>query len=162
MKLRSEFSWIGLIAITLLVGCTGYPDGPAISFRSADELISTTWQIKDAISNNTDISAGFGGDYVTFRDGGDYRYFDGARTISLPPFTQDTTIAVEGVGEWRFVDGNSKVELFYAFEFEDPYNSDVTYREELNELWTIARLAEGELWLEDDSVLLKFEFFEVE
>ncbi len=142
-----------------LSACTGYPDGPAISFRSDEELIASSWSVKDAIRNNTDISAEFAGDYQSFRDGGDYRYYDSERVISLPPFTQDTTIALEGVGEWRFVNGGSQVELFYAFEFQDPYNTDVTYREEFNQLWTVARLAVGELWLENDSTLLKLEFY---
>ncbi len=159
MKLRSTFSWIWVLPMIALVGCTGYPDGPAISFQSADELIATTWQVKDAISNNQDISAKYAGDYQTFRDGGEYRYFDELRKVSLPPFTQDTSIAMEGVGEWRFVNKKSQVELFYTFEFEDPYNPDVIYREEFNELWTVARLKEGELWLEDDSVLLKLEYY---
>ncbi|MDP5171440.1 MAG: hypothetical protein NWR72_14440 [Bacteroidia bacterium] len=158
MKL-SSFTWILALALVGLAACTGFPDGPAISFRSLDELIATTWSVKDAVRANTDISAQYADDYQTFRDGGDYRYFDAERTISLPPFTQDTTIAIEGVGEWRFVNGKSQVELLYSFEYEDPYNPDVTYREEVNQLWTVARLTTGELWLEDDSTVLKLEYY---
>ncbi len=162
MKFRSSYTWVWTLPLLALLGCTGYPDGPAISFRHTGELIATTWQVKDAIRDNQDISAGYRGDYQTFRDNGDFRYFDAERLISLPPFTQDTTIALVGVGEWAFVNGNSQVELFYAFEYEDPYNPDVIYREEVNQLWDIARLAIGELWLQDDSTLLKFEYFEGE
>ncbi len=158
MKCSAPLIWILSLALVGVTACTGYPDGPAISFRPADELLVTTWKVKDAIRDNQDISARYEGDFQTFLADGQYLYFDSARTISLPPFTQDTTIFLQGTGEWRFVNGKSQIELLYAFEFEDPYNSDVTYREEINSLWTVARLAAGELWLEDDSTLLRLEF----
>lgn len=159
MKQRSFLYFLPILALFGLAACTGYPDGPAVSLRSAEVLISTTWKVKDAIRNGQDISGNYTDDYLTLRDGGDLRYFDANRVISLPPFTQDTTVDVEGIGEWHFVNGKSQVELFYSLEFQDPYNLDVTYREEVNQLWEVARLAVGELWLQDDSTLLKLEFF---
>ncbi|MEZ4825309.1 MAG: hypothetical protein R3C61_03300 [Bacteroidia bacterium] len=140
-------------------GCTGYSDGPAVSFKSAKSKISTTWRVADASLFGAEVTQAYAQDYFKFEDDGDFTYFDANRLIAVPPFTQDTMMPLEGIGKWEFHEGSQKLEVLYTFSFKDPYNPDITYTEDVNHRWEVTRLAEGELWLRDDSTILKLEFY---
>ena len=161
MKKLHSTLLVGFFAISawLISGCTGYPDGPGVSLTSAESKITTTWRIQDASLNGTEITDQFTEDFFKFDNDGEFQYFDANRLISIPPFTQDTLMPLEGVGTWEFVDGKKQVELLYNFQFKDPYNSEILYSEDINERWEITRLAEGELWMRNGDMFLKLEFF---
>lgn len=155
---------LALLAALLLavgfVGCTGYPDGPAVSFKNQTELLSTTWRVRQAIRNgDTDITDQYEGEFFEFGEDGSFRTIKVGYTRSIPPFTRDTTFNPIAAGEWQYRNDVTQVELLYRIQFADPYDPSILYVETFNELWTIARLAEGELWLRDDSTELKMEFF---
>ncbi|GAB4423623.1 MAG: hypothetical protein OHK0039_40330 [Bacteroidia bacterium] len=143
----------------VLPGCNKYPDGPGLSFRSAQSRIATTWRVKQALRDGTDITAEFDTEFFEFGDNGEFRRLETDFVVSIPPFSQDTVITVIGSGTWEFLEENTQIELFYTYTFYDPYNSSVLYRRENNERWDIDRLAEGELWLSNETTRLRFEFF---
>ena len=138
--------------------CTGFAEGPAVSFTSTTKKLSTVWQVKEAALHGVDITQTFKSDFFDFKDDGEYMRLDASRLVSLPPFTQDTLVSMIGEGEWNLLDKNT-LELLYQYEFPDTYNPDVRYLEEQYERWEIARLTEDRLWLRNDSMLLKMEFF---
>lgn len=140
------------------VGCTGFAEGPAVSLRSTLSKISTTWEVKEAALNGDDITAQYKDDFFEFKEDGDYKTLDAARLVSLPPYTDDEEVAMIGEGEWNLLDRNL-LELLYTYEYTDPYNNTVRYSEPVYERWEIARLTEDRLWLRNDSMLLKLEFF---
>jgi hypothetical protein len=159
--LQSYLLGVSFLLAALLAGsCTGYPDGPSVSFTSALTKISTTWRVKQATLNQTtDVTGEYENEYFRFNEDGEFETLEARFSISLPPFSQDTVIAAIGSGSWRFLEKETKVEMLYAYRFRDPYNSDIFYREEKNERYDISRLSQDELWLENDSLLLKLEFF---
>ncbi|MCB0840012.1 MAG: hypothetical protein KDD63_18895 [Bacteroidetes bacterium] len=161
MKKLHSTLLVGIMAIAAwaMTGCTGYPDGPGVSFKSAQSKITTTWRIQDASLKGNEITSEYTDDFLQFNSNGEFQYFDANRQIRIPPFTQDTIMPIEGLGQWEFLDGNKQVELFYTFEFVDPYNSDIIYSEDINERWDITRLADGELWMRKGDLFLKLEFF---
>jgi hypothetical protein len=150
-----------LLVITMsLLSCTGYPDGPRISFQNQTDLLSTTWRVRQALRNGEiDITDQYEGEFFEFEDDGAFRKLEKGYTVSLPPYTQDTTFNAIAPGEWQFRSGGTEIELLYLIRTQDPYNPAVRYTEVFNELWTIQRLAEGELTLSDDSTVLRLEFF---
>lgn len=150
---------VAFILVVTLIGCTGYPEGPSVSFRNPTELISTTWRVQQAVQNGVDITSEYEGEFFTFEEDGGFRKLEVGYEISLPPFTQDTIFNALGTGDWQFRNDRSQVELLYQIFPFDPYVSGTFYEVTFNELWTIARLAEGELWLRDDSTELRMEFF---
>ncbi|MEM7654726.1 MAG: hypothetical protein AAF399_01245 [Bacteroidota bacterium] len=153
-------SVVFLLVSLFLGSCTGYPDGPSVSFTSALTKISTTWRVKQAVLNNTeDVTTDYETEYFKFDEDGEFETLEARYQISLPPFTQDTIIPAIGSGTWRFLEEETMVELLYGYRFRDPYNSDIFYTEEQNERYEIRRLAEDELWLSNDSLFLKLEFF---
>lgn len=155
----SFFTGLALLGSFLIAGCTGYADGPAINLKSAKTKIANTWRVDDASLNGVETTSSYTDDFLKFEESGDFTYFDALRLISIPPFTQDTLMPMEGFGDWQFLDGGKQLEVFYTFQFKDPYNPDITYSEDINERWEVTRLAEGELWLRNDSTILKLEFF---
>ncbi|MEL6673835.1 MAG: hypothetical protein AAFR61_16635 [Bacteroidota bacterium] len=154
---RTSILAVCVAALGLMMGsCTNYPNGPAVSLQSAISKISNVvWTVREAANGNTDLTASFAGDTFEFADDGTYRREDAARLISLPPFTADQIVPVTGRGEWEFVNGSTQIELFYTYEFTDPYNSNVSYREDLNEAWDVYRLTTTELWLQNGTIFLK-------
>ncbi|MEZ4849086.1 MAG: hypothetical protein R3B93_10820 [Bacteroidia bacterium] len=50
MKKLHSTLLVGIMAIAAwaMTGCTGYPDGPGVSFKSAQSKITTIWRIQDA------------------------------------------------------------------------------------------------------------------
>ncbi|WNJ16502.1 hypothetical protein [Pontibacter sp. G13] len=161
MKRTTTF---GLAAAWMLLafivsGCTGYPDGPAISFQSATSKISTTWRIDEASVNGEEITDQFEGDFLKFEEDGDFQVFDNHFMVSLPPFSQDSAVSMLGFGNWEFLDGSKYVELLYDFRVQDPYNQTVIYEQNINQVWQVTRLSDDQLWLSNDSTLLKLEFY---
>lgn len=152
-------SSVAIAILVSLASCTGYPEGPKVSFTAAVDKISTTWRVKSAIENGTDVTARYNEEFFKFEEDGDFETIESTYSVSIPPFTQDTVLTVQGFGTWQFVADESGVEMLYAFSFQDPYNSEVFYREEINERYDILRLSQEELWLRNDSVFLKMEFF---
>lgn len=161
MKKTLIFFYIAtfLTGSLLLAGCTGYSDGPTLSLKSAKSKISTTWRVQDASLFGAEVTQNYAQDFFKFEEDGDFSYFDANRLIAVPPFTQDTIMPLEGIGEWQFLDGSKQLEVLYTFTFKDPYNPDITYSEDVNQRWEVTRLADGELWLRDDSTILKLEFY---
>lgn len=143
---------------TLGSACTGFIDGPAVSFQSTAAKLVNTWEVKEAARDGVDITSDFQGDNFQFKTNGTYQTLDAAKLISLPPFTRDTLIPLQGNGEWNLLSRN-ELELLYRFQFRDTYNDDVVYNEELYERWEITRLTEEQLWLRNENTLIKMEFF---
>ena len=142
-----------------LQGCTGYDDGPLISFRSEEAKIANAWRIQGASLRGVEVTVDYNGDFYRFQEGGTFQRLDAAKFVSYPPFTQDATITANATGTWKFLKDN-KIEIFYAFIIPDPYDSDVSYREEHYEVWQIDRLTPEELWLRNDSLTFKMGIFE--
>lgn len=158
-KLTTLFSTSVLILMSLVGGaCTGFAEGPTVSLVSSLKKISNTWQVKEAAVNGIDVTARYKDDFFDFKDNGEYKTLDAARLVSLPPYTEDEIVPMVGEGEWNFLD-NNLIELLYTYDFPDPYNSSVRYSEQVYERWEIARLTQDRLWLRNDSLLLKMEFF---
>lgn len=161
MRLSLPYLLILAILATLLlsVACSPYPEGPGISFQSALSRISSTWQVREASLNGVDITAEYEGEFFAFDEDGDFQRLEKTFQISIPPFSQDTILPVVGEGDWEFLNKNEEVEWLFTYTFRDPYNSDIRYTEQVNERWSIDRLADGELWLRNDSMTLRMEFF---
>jgi hypothetical protein len=144
-----------LLTTLILAACTGYSDGPALNFISAENKLSTSWEVTAAEMRGVDVTADFSQDFFTFEDNGDYQTLDAAQLVSLPPFTRDTLLPVLGTGTWAFRNGSRNLELYYTYRLVDPYNLSTNYEESISEFWEIARLTQEELWLRNDSMLLK-------
>ena len=157
---RTFFRLVLLLGfVALLTACTGYDEGPAINFTSAEKKLADTWRIAEATQNGQDVTARYAEDYMEFSEEGDFLYFESQYAISLPPFTQDTVVGLVGQGTWQFVEQKQALELLYSFRYPDFYNLNYSYDVTRNEYWEILRLFEDELWLKNDSVTLKLEFF---
>lgn len=160
-----KHNFVALCAICLMVlgftfqACTGYDDGPAISFRNEEIKLANTWRIQDASLRGIEITAEYDGDFYRFKEEGDFERLDAAKLISVPPFTQDTIVTESGIGSWQFLKDN-KLEILYSYIIPDPYDSDISYTEEYYEVWEIDRLTPEELWLRNDSLTFKMGIFE--
>lgn len=150
---------MALILAFGLQACTGYDDGPSISFRSEAVKIANTWRIQAASLRGVEVTANYEGDFYRFQEEGEFDRLDAAKFISVPPFTQDTIVTETAIGSWQFLKDN-KIEILYAYIIPDPYDSDITYREEHYEVWQIDRLTPEELWLRNDSLTFKMGIFE--
>ncbi|MFK7920907.1 MAG: hypothetical protein AB8H47_03075 [Bacteroidia bacterium] len=158
-KTKILFPAIALVLLAMAAtACTGFADGPNISFQSTTTKLATTWEVKEAARDGVDVTSEFQGDNFEFKTNGVYQTLDAAKMISSPPFTRDTIIPLQGIGEWNLLSKN-ELELLYSFQFRDIYNNDVIYKEEFYERWEIARLSEEQLWLRNENTLIKMEFF---
>lgn len=138
-----------------LAGCTGFEDGPALSFKATEKQIANDWTVDEALLLNTDITDRYTSDVITFEEAKGFNYLDASRIVSFPPFTSTDTVAALGNGRWDFLDKNNMIELLYTFTFRDQYDTTIIYAEERYEQWEIQRLTSEELWLRNDSVSLK-------
>jgi hypothetical protein len=143
-----------LLALTFS-SCTGYEDGPAVSFTSPNKKMAGTWSFKEVIKNAVEITPQYTDDFVTFEEDGGFSSLDAERVVSLPPFNSPDTLPVLGRGSWDFLDKNNRIELFYTYNYQDNFDPDLFYQEEMYEQWTILRLTEEEFWLENDSMRYK-------
>jgi hypothetical protein len=145
------------LALGAFSGCTGYADGPSVSFRKAEDLLIRKWVVTAASDANADISAEYANEFFDFQLEGIFRRAENAYPLSIPPFTQDGNIAVVGEGQWSFLEDERVIELIYTVEYTDPFNSSVKYRELFNEVWEITRLTETELRLRNGALRLRLE-----
>jgi len=158
MKYRSTF-FIGLIVIFLLsvFGCTGYTDGPTISFTAPAEKMARKWAFQEVLLFSTEITPEFKDDFMEFEVDGGYSTLDASRVISFPPFTESDTIPVLGRGDWDFLDKKNRIELFFTYNYQDNFVDTLFYKDEQYQQWTITRLTEEEFWLENDSMSVKLQ-----
>jgi hypothetical protein len=158
MKYRSTLL-IGLLAFSLLVifGCTGYNDGPAVSFMAPAKKMARTWAFQEVILYQTEVTANYAGDFMEFEEDGGYSVLDAERVLSFPPFTVSDTLPVLGRGDWDFLDKKNRIELFFTYNYQDQFVDTLFYQEEMYQQWTITRLTEEEFWLENDSMRVKLE-----
>jgi len=77
-------------------GCQKYPDGPAISFKSRTDRISSEWSIDNYKVNGTDYTSLVTGYSETFTKGGTYSYNWGILT---------------GSGTWKFQNNDKEVRI---------------------------------------------------
>lgn len=146
-----------ILILLTLAGCTGFEDGPKISFTDSATIMANEWSVREAIKNGTDITAEYSSDVLTFDAQGAFSYLESARIVTSPPFTRRDTILVLGVGTWNFFNGNDEIEILYKFEYNDLYDTNLTYTHEVYEQWEIRRLTEEEFWLRSDSISLRLE-----
>jgi hypothetical protein len=140
-----------------LTGCTEFPDGPAVSFKSAAKKLAGTWLITEATQGNTDVIGDFAGETLKFEAEGTFERLEKTFVVSVPPFTQSSIIQNTGTGLWQLIEGDTQIDVVYQFRYTDPYNSSVTYVQNQQELWTINRLTEDELWVSSGQLELRLE-----
>ncbi len=143
-----------VLLASFLAACTGYSNGPAISLRSAETKIANTWIVDEALLNGADATADYTDEFFRFNGNGTFERLENTYQTNIPPVGPTVSKEV-GQGDWFFRNGESQVELLYQFETTDPLNPSVDYVRTVNQLWTISRLTQEELWLEDDSTSLK-------
>ncbi|MEZ4685231.1 MAG: hypothetical protein R3B47_03960 [Bacteroidia bacterium] len=120
-----------ILILLTLAGCTGFEDGPKISFADPATIIANEWAVREAIKRGTDITAEYASDVLTFEEQGAFSYLETSRIVTNPPFTRRDTITVIGTGSWDFLDGKDEIEILYKFEFKDLYDPEnITYTEE--------------------------------
>lgn len=157
MKQNLTTYFLGAI-LMYMVGCTGYNDGPAISFAAAENKLVNTWGIDEATRNGSDISAEYAEELFRFQENGDFERLERTLIIDIPPAGRSVESDL-GEGSWFFRNNKSQVEVIYTYTFSDPINAAVQYQRTQNELWTIDRLTPEELWLSDDSTSLKMSLY---
>lgn len=153
---------IGLLLVAALVSaCFSYEDGPNFTLKKPTPLLigASTWQIKEVVKNDQiEITDSFTNDYIDFEEEGVLRTYDANRYLTQPPFTKDTVLNLSGRGTWKFIpDQKNILEFVYSYEYADLYNSAIVYSDERYEQWEIIRLTETELWLQNDSIRIKYE-----
>ena len=122
-------SMIALVAITGLMGCKKYDDGPTFSLRSRKKRISNTWRIDRAMNGSDDVTSAF--DQYELRLTKDH---DASLTATYTLFGTDFSFTTSGT--WSFENKDEDLRL----DFEDG-DADETYQ--------ILRLKETELWLRE-------------
>jgi len=120
---------IALVAVTGLMGCKKYDDGPMFSLRSREERISNTWRIDRAMNGSDDVTSAF--DQYELRLTKDH---DASLTATYTLFGTDFSFTTSGT--WSFENKDEDLRL----DFEDS-DADETYQ--------ILRLKETELWLRE-------------
>lgn len=161
MAMRQPALVFGLILVAALFSaCFSYEDGPNFTLKKpVPRLIGVnSWLVKEVVKNGTtDITASYTDDYIDLEAEGKLRTQDANRSLTQPPFTKDTVVALYGSGSWRLLpDPKNTLEFVYAYEYADLYNPSVVYREEHYEQWEILRLTETELWVQNDSIRIKY------
>lgn len=147
-----------LLILAPLAGCTGFEDGPSISFKAPEKIMANKWAVREAVIRSTDITADYASDFLEFEELGNFTYDESARIVSFPPFTRKDTISLRGTGTWSFLDGKTdQIELLYGFTYKDLYDPEIEYKEERYERWDIQRLTAEEFWIKNDSISLKLE-----
>ena len=129
MTTRMTRTMIALVAVTGLMGCKKYDDGPMFSLRSREERISNTWRIDRAMNGSDDVTSAF--DQYELRLTKDH---DASLTATYTLFGTDFSFTTSGT--WSFENKDEDLRL----DFEDS-DADETYQ--------ILRLKETELWLRE-------------
>jgi len=158
MKCRLLLS-LSLLAAILFAACHSYEEGPQFTLKNQEKLLTSVdyWTVKEVVKNQQqEITDQYKLDYIDFGVESDFRAYDNSYVISQPPFTRDTTLERIGRGTWRCLKEKNRLEMIYSFQAQDRYNDSIFYTEERYEQWTILRLTETELWLENDSIRIKY------
>lgn len=158
MKQKITFNALILILVStfFLGACTSFSEGPAISLRTVRKKMDKTWKVKEAVKFGKENTELYKDGYFIFTEDGSFSSLDTKRYVKLPPFTQDTALAIVSNGQWRLLEKN-KFELLYNYTFKDPYNPLLSpYNSEAYEQWEILRLSQTELWIKNDSMSFKF------
>lgn len=144
-----------VFSVLMLSACTDYSEGPALSLRTTRKKMSATWKVKEAVKFNQEVTPLYKDGFFTFTNAGGYSSIDTKHLIKLPPFSQDTSVVISAQGEWALLD-KSHFELIYTYSYNDPYNTNVVYNDEVYEKWEILRLTPDEFWIKNDSCRFKF------
>jgi hypothetical protein len=166
MKYTGNIALFALMATLVLsvAGCYTYEEGPRMTRQKPEELLVDInyWAVKEVLNtkNNTFLTDQYAGQYMDFERTGLFTFirYNVPLTISNPPFTKDTVVNATGYGTWNFLPSDKyTVEMLYSFSYPDRYNDTIFYGQEIQERWTITRLTEEELWLDNDSIRIKYE-----
>lgn len=137
--------WVGLVLVVFLVGCNGYEDGPAISFRSKFSRMQFTRPITLYTVDGLDSLAGL---TKLFRDS--LIGFEGQFKFKYEPGQIEHYItwgdgSIQQVGIWSASDKLDYISLNIPFS---PFEICC---------WDIQRLSNTELWLRNGTHELRFE-----
>jgi hypothetical protein len=114
--------------ITLLTSCL-YKNGPVFSFKLKSERIANKWIYDNYAINNLDVTSSFESSTIEFTKDG-YIYKES--------LLQDSIII--SIGKWEFDENTSKILKMYLID-----STLTTW----GESWTILKLKEEEIWLEN-------------
>ena len=118
-----------IISISLLISSCLYKDGPVISLRLKSERLANTWKYDNYVINNLNVTESFDSSTLQFtKDGFIYK------TKILKDSTATT------IGKWEFDENTSQILKMYLID-----STLSTWAES----WTILRLLEEEIWLEN-------------
>ena len=120
-----------LISISILICSCLYKNGPVISLRLKSERLANTWKYDNYVINNLNVTEYFDSNTIQFTKDG-YIYKTNILKDSIT-----TTI-----GKWEFDENTSQVLKMYLID-----STFSTWAES----WTILRLLEEEVWLENRS-----------
>ncbi|MPM02554.1 hypothetical protein SDC9_48803 [bioreactor metagenome] len=166
MKIKSIRNIFALALILFTVySCTGFEDGPKISFRSTGKkLCSTKWKIETATKNNTDITADVLS-HFNFRlfFGGAKDTYGGTIITELIIYNTDDNGGA-GFGDWNFATNDvyssnyddSKIDV-QLLSFSGDTNTYYPFVKTQFIRYSIQRLTMKELWLQHtDSIGTEF------
>ena len=121
-----------IFVVSLIMTSCKYEDGPFMSFRSKEERLVNTWKIQEANENDRNTTPDYDDVNLQVRFNYDQTYRAWATDDSGDVHIQD--------GLWDFVQDKEQIRIVYT----DPaVNPDRAF-------WTIRRLKEKELWVEED------------
>lgn len=121
-----------------------YPDGPRISFKKPEKRILGKWEIETAYVNGSDRTAD-----VDTMDIEYYKFYDPGRGVKNHQVYDITRNGKPGVNDvFKFINDESELEL-------SKYPANVSGNYIVpgfilsgDEIWTILRLTDKEMWLE--------------
>ena len=118
-----------LITISILISSCLYKNGPVISLRLKSERLANTWNYDNYMINNLNVTEYFDSNTLQFtKDGFIYK------TNILKDSTTTT------IGKWEFDESTSQILKMYLID---------STLSSWAESWTILRLLEEEVWLEN-------------
>jgi len=103
---------IVLILLTI-TGCKKYPEGPSISFKSAEKRLVNAWKFQNIARDGNDITSNYANNYIEFNSSGTTRFY-----------TPDATYS----GTWTLNDKNKNISITlkgfimakdYSYNFEE-------------------------------------------
>lgn len=120
---------MALVAVTTLVGCQKYDDGPFFSLRAREARMANTWKVDKAMKGDNDVTSAFSQYELKLTRDRDAE-LTAQYTLGAIIFEFETN------GTWDFENNSEDVRL----DFE---NNDA------DETYEILRLKENELWLRE-------------
>ncbi|MDI6833214.1 MAG: lipocalin family protein [Bacteroidales bacterium] len=121
-------------SVLMLTSCSPYEEGPAISLRSRTERLCNEWRLTRLYINGTEQTLSSFDQQTTleFKDNGTVNY--------SYAIMDSTAIVITGSGTWEFND--DQTEVFTKITY--------TIGGTVTDTFTILRLKEEELWLENN------------